>query len=84
MQVQPCAFKNLGTAWELSIKVSKKKYEMINCICCQNVTKVSLNMPKLSVKLSICLVQSYCKSCTVLREGDGAIKPRFGLILSCG
>lgn len=70
MQDQRCAFKNLGTGWELSIRVSKKNSEMMNCICCQNVTEVSINMPKLPVKLSICLVQSYCKNCTVLREGD--------------
>lgn len=70
MQDQPCAFKSLGAGGELSIRISKKNSEPINCICCQNVTKVSLNMPKLSVKLSICLVQSYCKSFTVLREGD--------------
>jgi len=32
------------------------------------VAKVYINMPKLSVKLSVCLVQSYCKSCIALRE----------------
>lgn len=48
---------------------SEFKRKILRLFVVRDVTKVCINIPKLPVKLSICRVQSCCKSCIALMEG---------------
>lgn len=67
---QPCVFKNLCGMGAVNQSGKKKKLRLESSFVFRYVHKVYIHVPELSVKLSVWLVQSYCRSCVEHKEGD--------------